>query len=104
MIALIMLWFPSTSPQANFLDSSLFEIIEQIFPGLLIFAISDAKGQDLPFARFCNSYHGQNRHLAPFIAINDGEVRPISKGIRVTRLQWAFLPLSGLALSRMEHA
>src|SRR5712692_4847089 len=68
-------------PEINRFDASLFEIVQQVFPSLLIFSIPHAERQHVSLSRFSTTHHGQDGHLAPLAVINDGEVGSIRKRV-----------------------
>jgi hypothetical protein len=80
-------------PQANFFDSSLFQVLQQVFPRLLILAIPDPESQDLPLSGLGDADHRQNRHLAPFVVVDHGEVRARGLGVGVALGQGTGFPL-----------
>src|SRR5436305_7474315 len=53
-----------THPQANLFDPTCFEIVEEVFPRLLVLAIADAKGQHLALTSSADAHDGENGHLA----------------------------------------
>src|SRR5579883_1962565 len=68
-------------PQIDRFHPSGFEIVQEVFPCLLILPISHTKGEHVSLPRRSNANHGQDGHLAAFSIVDHREVRSIRKGI-----------------------
>lgn len=48
---------PIRDPQIDVLDTAALQVLQQIFPGLLVLSFPDGESQNLAFSRFINADH-----------------------------------------------